>query len=118
MVEQAGEDKGGLIKVELTTSRKKLYSRSEKQLFQLLPQDGRRITSTELTKRKTRRANSWTVNFPRNNVTVTMKHLIAKVRHNRETFVIHQSRRRGPHPVEYWIEVREPPLTVDGGTRS
>lgn len=106
-----------MIRLELSpNSKRKPYSDGERELFQLLPKNGKRISSAQLMIMKKRRSATWLVKHPRNNVTVTMKHLIAKVRHNRESFVVHQSKRVGPHPIEYWIEVRHP--TDAGATRS
>ena len=83
------------------------YSNSEMILFKFLPRDGSRISSVRLTQLKARlEGKEWGVVHPRNTVTVTMRHLIDKVKKNREEFEVRQSRRRGPHPVEYWIEVR------------
>jgi hypothetical protein len=91
-------------RMSLTTSKRR-YSKSEELLFRFLPQDGKRITSARLTELR-QKAGGWKVKHPRNNITVTMGHLIEKVKENRERFVIHQSDRCGPHSVEYWIEVR------------
>jgi hypothetical protein len=91
--------------ISLTVARSN-YSKSEKQLFKLLPKNGNRISSERLVELKTK-IDSWSVVHPRNNITVTMRNLMEKVKDNREGFEIKQSKRRGPHSIEYWIEVKK-----------
>lgn len=79
------------------------YSKMERQLLRFLLKSGGRISSTRLTAMR-QKADHWDVGHPRNIVTVTMRHLMRKVRDNRERFLVQQSERRGPHAVEYWIE--------------
>lgn len=93
------------VSLNLTVT-KKPYSKTERALFKMIPKDGDKISSAKMVAMK-KRIDDWGVTFPRNNVTVTMRSLMAKVRHNKEGFVIRQSPRRGPHPVEYWIEERK-----------
>jgi oligoribonuclease NrnB/cAMP/cGMP phosphodiesterase (DHH superfamily) len=82
------------------------YSKSEKMLFKFLPKNGNRISSQRLVEMK-KKVDAWSVVHPRNNITVTMRNLMEKVKDNREGFEIKQSKRRGPHSIEYWIEVKK-----------
>lgn len=93
-----------MTEISLTVARSP-YSKAEKLLFKFLPKNGDRISSAELIAKK-KKSDSWSVAHPRNNITVTMRNLMQKVRENREPFEIRQSVRQGPNPVEYWIELK------------
>jgi len=83
--------------------KKDNYTAQEKRLLALLPPDGAKITSRDLTSKR-KRVSRWPVENPQNAVSVTMRNLIKKVAKNREAFRVRKSYRRGPHPVEYWME--------------
>lgn len=40
----------------------------------------------------------------RQSVLATMRNLADKVRRNKEPFLVKRTARRGPHPVEFWLE--------------
>lgn len=88
------------------TVEKKPYSPAERMLFDFLPKDGRKITSTKLVDMRKKKKNDWEVGSARRVVTVTMQHLIRKIKINREEFEIKSSSRRGPYAMEYWLEPR------------
>jgi hypothetical protein len=80
------------------------YSRGERQLFELLPKDGTKISSTDLTASREKRY-KWDIDNPRNAVSVTMTSLMQKIVRNREPFRLRKTPQRGPYPVEFWIEM-------------
>lgn len=77
------------------------YSPSERRAFAAL-RGRRRINTKDIARsvyngrREPRHAVTTTVG--------TLKSLQLKVKLNKETFRIMRSKRRGPHPVEFWIE--------------
>jgi hypothetical protein len=78
------------------------YSRSEKELFNLMPKTGKRVSSIALSEKR-RDKFGWDVSHGRNAVIVIMNSLSRKVDANREGFHIAQTNRTGPYPLEYWI---------------
>ena len=84
---------------EINTIR---YSPMEQRLFQLLPTNGRTMKTSELAQKF-----YGTTKLPfggQNVVTGCLRSLAAKVKHNREPFLIMRSARTGPTPTEVWIE--------------
>ncbi len=82
------------------------YSRTEQQLFKLLPQNGKRITTEELIERVyDGRKRARPLN-PRQSMNSALTRLREKVLRNKEPFRIEKSELRGPHPAEWWIERR------------
>jgi hypothetical protein len=80
------------------------YSPSEQKLLNLIPLDGKRITTKELIARRYRGES-----LPFNAATITtgtLNSLIRKADHNRETFRVRKSGRKGPRPQEIWVEKR------------
>jgi predicted SAM-dependent methyltransferase len=86
------------------------YTATEKILFSFIPKDGRRINSgklvEKLTAHRVKREYSWPVDYPRNTVSTTMRHLIKKIEAQSEKIVLRKTHQRGPYPTEYWIEPR------------
>jgi hypothetical protein len=82
------------------------YSRSEKELFNLMPKNGKRVSSIALSEKRAEKF-GWDVSHGRNAVIVIMKSLAQKIKANQEGFHIQQTKRTGPYPLEYWI-VRGP----------
>ena len=81
------------------------YSEGELILFAFLPQSGARINSKELlTLRK--KANRWHPNNPLQVINVTMRSLKDKIESNGEKFELCRTDRRGPRPIEFWLERR------------
>jgi hypothetical protein len=82
--------------------KKRRYSLTEHRLFDLLPQDGSKVLTSELV---AGRGEGWKVQFPMRNVTVTMDVLSKKIKDNREPFRIKkEGKRRGHMECEYWLE--------------
>ena len=81
------------------------YSPTERLLFSFLPQDGSKITTEELVRRRIRiRSKPWEIENPRNAISTTMHYgLMRKVAENDEDFRIVKSPKLGPYPTEYWI---------------
>ena len=80
------------------------YTLKERNLFRLLPQDGKRISTTQLARRYYHSSQ-----MPMNaNVLVVngVRALKEKVDKNREPFRVRKTARAGPHPIEYWVEKR------------
>jgi hypothetical protein len=86
----------------LSSGVKYRYSEKEKQMFEFLskkPIDSATLVQAFYAKHRG--------NKPVNAAVAlngTMRSLMNKVEMNKEKFRIHKSDRRGPHPVEYWIE--------------
>jgi hypothetical protein len=79
------------------------YSPSEIRAFALLsnkPQSTLQL-SDKLYNKKQRPYNA------RQSALDTMNRLIKKVSINNESFVVRRDERRGPHPVKFWLEVKE-----------
>lgn len=81
------------------------YSPSEVSLLKLLPDDGRRVSSEELTRHHYRGERSRPFHA-RKAVVAVMSSLIVKVKQNREPFIIKRTDRSGPHPIQFWKEKR------------
>lgn len=80
------------------------YSKSEIELFSLMPQNGGKINSTELVEARIKQYN-WDIANPRNALAVTMDSLIGKIELNREQFRLRKSKKHlGPYPIEFWLE--------------
>lgn len=77
------------------------YSIMEQRLLSLLRDQ--RLTSAELVKKHYRRRKP--LNAQATIVSV-MRGLSRKVQQNAEPFTILKSKRRGPHPIEFWKEKR------------
>lgn len=78
------------------------YSKNERRAFAELPVDGTPISTVDLTKKiygKSRKPFN-----ARQTVLGLMVKLSQKVKKNREPFSIQRSDRRGPHPVEFWLQ--------------
>jgi hypothetical protein len=86
------------------------YSPTEKLLFSFLPQDGAKITTDDLVKKRMRRSpksKPWDIENPRNAICTTMHYgLIRKIIENNENFRVIKSDKLGPYPTEYWIVSR------------
>jgi hypothetical protein len=89
-------------KIDLTPARVN-YSKSEIQLFKMIPQDGTKISSKTLVKLKKRKY-KWDIANPLNALWVTMDSLMKKIVKNKETFRIRRSEKKGPYPQFFWIE--------------
>jgi hypothetical protein len=80
------------------------YSDSEQKLLDLIPTDGRPITTEQLADK---RYSKEEVPFnSRAIVLATLTQLMRKVDRNEENFRIRKGRRRGPMPSEVWVEKR------------
>ena len=80
------------------------YSKGEQRVFEVLPKDGTKLDTVELTDRvygrKQRPYNA------RQSILGTLKSLAAKAKRNKEAFTLNKSERTGPHPIQFWIEVK------------
>ena len=82
------------------------YSEAEQKLLDLIPTNGRKITTEELTNKRYTEEE-----MPFNGqaiVRATLAQLMRKVDANRESFRIRKGKRRGPMPSEVWAERRIP----------
>jgi hypothetical protein len=71
-------------------------------LLDLIPRDGQKITTEELTKK---RYAGETVPFNARMIVLgALTNLIRKVDYNREDFRIVKGIRKGPAPIEVWVE--------------
>lgn len=84
----------------MASSEPKL-SRREQELFELLPADGGRISSADLV---TKFYGHQPPLYARQNVVAVMHALMLKFDRSDSQRRVRQSKRRGPHPVEYWVE--------------
>jgi hypothetical protein len=89
------------------------YSPSEKRLLDLIPRDGKRITTEELTKK--RYAGESVPFNARMIVLGALTNLIRKVEYNREDFKIVKGIRKGPAPIEVWVEPATRRKSATGG---
>jgi hypothetical protein len=86
--------------------KKSRYSILESYMFDLMPKNGKKVSSRMLAEGRAEMG-KWKVGNPLNTVTVTMNKLIDKVKANKEEFVIKKDDKRPAHPeVEYWVERR------------
>jgi hypothetical protein len=77
------------------------YSKTEKALFNLLLPVGQRVDSKTLAKKHYGRR------IPINGqvaVVGAVRGLAAKAVRNREWFRVKSTKRRGPYPIEFWVE--------------
>ena len=102
--QEVSERQAPLSGMSLTTVEMP-YTRPERELFELIPKDGTRISSARLANLR-QIASNWAIDHQRNNVTTVMQSLIKKVNHNQENFQIKRTKRMGPHLAMYWIEAR------------
>ena len=82
------------------------YSKKERKLFSLLPQDGSRVDTHKLLKGLARKANGIVPFHARTSLVGAMRSLIEKVDLNKEKFKVCKSERSGPNPSEFWVERR------------
>jgi len=86
--------------------KKSRYSILESYMFNLMPKNGKKVSSRKLAEGRASMG-AWNVDNPLNTVTVTMNKLIRKVQANKEEFIIKKDGRRPGHTeVEYWVEPR------------
>jgi hypothetical protein len=90
--------------METAMAHKLRYSEAEQKLLDLIPTNGRMITTEQLAEK---RYKGEEVPFnSRAIVLATLSQLIRKVDRNRENFLIRKGKRRGPMPSEVWVERR------------
>jgi hypothetical protein len=90
--------------METAMAHKLRYSEAEQKLLDLIPTNGKMITTEELA---LKRYSHEEVPFnSRAIVLATLTQLIRKVDANRENFKIRKGKRRGPMPSEIWVEKR------------
>jgi hypothetical protein len=77
------------------------YSDRERDIFRLLPQDGKTIDTNKLVQRYYRKQ---IPNHPGATIIGTMRSFMRKIERNKEPFRIKKSVRAGPYPIEFWIE--------------
>jgi hypothetical protein len=96
-----------MTEYRLTPFPKTSYTQMEFHLFNMLPQNGRRVTSNDIANMRKELGN-WDVAHPLATITVTMNRLIDKVKTNREPFrILKEGKYQGHAEVEYWIEPKE-----------
>lgn len=85
------------------------YSPQEQTLLKLIPLNGKRTTTAELTAGLYRGEKELPLNA-RGVVNSTLSNLIEKIERNGENFVIVKGKRRGPNPdgIEVWVEKKQP----------
>jgi hypothetical protein len=103
-----GEEKMSTVmtRADVVLASDKRYSRSERELFSLMPKDGTKISSIALSEKRKKKFD-WDIDNPRNVVIVTMDQLRKKIIRNKEPFrLVKTEKRLGPYPTEFWIEMR------------
>jgi hypothetical protein len=91
--------------VEGAMTAKLKYSDAEQKLLNLIPTNGKSITTEELAEKRYAREE-----VPFNSraiVLATLSQLMRKVDNNKENFRIRKGKRRGPRPSEVWAEKRK-----------
>jgi hypothetical protein len=81
------------------------YSVRERNVFKLLPKDGKRISTEQLAKKYYKR-NHGSQMHANANIIGIMRSLIRKIEVNKAPVRIMKSARAGPYPVEFWLEKR------------
>lgn len=93
-------------KFQLTKFPETRYTMTENHLFDLLPQNGRKVSSANMAAGR-EGLGEWEVAAPLKNITVHMNNLIAKIDSNGEPFQLVKDGKYPGHPmVEYWLEPR------------
>jgi hypothetical protein len=88
----------------MEAAMKMRYSEAEQKLLDLIPTNGKMITTEELAEK---RYKGEEVPFnSRAIVLATLSQLMRKVDRNKENFRIKKGKRRGPMPSEVWVERR------------
>jgi len=91
---------------ELTKFPAIRYTMMENHLFDVLPKNGKKVTSADLVEKRMAMGD-WDVLNPRKNITTTMQRLLEKIDDNEEPFRIAKAEKAtGHHTVEYWLERR------------
>jgi hypothetical protein len=88
----------------LSKDRQERYTIRQREVFKLLPQNGRRIDTISLADQFFRRSKYRKPIHRRISVLGLVNSLSEKVRRNKEPFRIRKTKRRGPHPVHVWVE--------------
>lgn len=90
--------------MDMTAATKIPYSDGEQKLLDLIPKNGSRINTEEITlKRYAKEGEPFNA---RAIIRATLTQLIRKVDQNREPFRIRKGKRSGPWPIEVWTEKR------------
>lgn len=87
----------------LSKGEKVSYSPFEQRLFQIIPKDGRRIDTKRLAAHYYARLGPPPYNGQKS-VVDALSSLMTKVSINKEPFKVCKSERRGPRPLEVWLE--------------
>lgn len=80
------------------------YSPRERRFFALLPKDGKAINTKKLIERYYK--DDELPGHPHANIIDMAGSLIEKIEKNKEPFRVKRTDRRGPHPIEFWVERR------------
>ena len=96
------------MKFELTKFPVNRYTMMENHLFDMFPQNGKKVDSNYFVEKR-REMGDWGVQNPRKNITTTVQRLLEKIDDNGEPFRIAKAEKEeGHHTVEYWLEERPP----------
>jgi hypothetical protein len=87
------------------------YSKSEREMFQLMPKDGTKVSTKELAEMRQKVRRDRPIEHGRPAVNVIMTSLMNKIKDNKQSFVLRKSKPKGPYPVSFWLE---PKQTKDG----
>ena len=103
MTAEKTEEMSFVLNLKASFKEYQNYSKSEQKLFDLMPKDGVKISSIDLTEKR-RKKWKWNIEHGRNAVSVTMGSLMRKIDNNREPFILLKSEQKGPYPLEFWLE--------------
>jgi hypothetical protein len=81
------------------------YSPLQRELFELLPQNGDQVGTKDLVFAKLKRG-PWDVRRPRHIISVTMQRLQARMERHREPFVLRRTTGPRSQETKYWLEPR------------
>ena len=98
-------DKTNRLSWKLNEEGRERYTSKEKAVWSAIPKkEGKRITTSDLIVKV---YDDREPEHARESVMLHAKHLIEKIKKNREPFVLCRSSRLGPYPSEFWIERRK-----------
>ncbi len=81
------------------------YSKTEAKAFNILVSAGKPISSAAVTEKLYGRSKNRPM-YSQQTALGSLRSLQRKVKLNREAFTIKNSERKGPHPMQFWIEKR------------
>jgi hypothetical protein len=89
------------MKLRPNESLKKNYSPAEREIFDLLPANGKRFTASEVARIRYKNEMPYGA---QGIVFQTLKSLSKKMAHNKEKIALKKSPRAGPREIKFWLE--------------